>query len=310
MAIVAGIAALDVPGTLAGGRSAVVAIEAARHDTRVIEAAGHRPRRRRMAILAGIAARQVPGAPAGGRSAVVAIEAARHDARVIEAAGRRRPVVCVVAGTAIAGRWDVSRVLARGKDAVVAARAGARDHRVIEGRRYPRDRAVALPTIVGAGHVVGRLARCDRAVVAMRAAVDDARVVESCRSPGRREVAVVARVRAGNVGAGLHLSLPAAPGEVADAALARSSFEQAAHMARFARRTLVSAGQGKPGAYMFEIVHVSGTDRMRQQHTQRDREQRATHQCSSRRSIASQKVAEWQRSQSRPNAPACRSSRA
>ena len=69
---------------------------------------------------------------------VVAGDAARGDALVGESG--RHPCARRVAAAAFRGRRDVARGLARRLHAVVAARAGLADARVVERRRLPRGR--------------------------------------------------------------------------------------------------------------------------------------------------------------------------
>jgi len=76
------------------------------------------------------------------------------------------------------GRIDMGRVLARSIGAVVATDAIARDVRVIEVRRYPRDRRVAVVTIFTARDMSRVFAGRRQPIVARIAAPENLRVID------------------------------------------------------------------------------------------------------------------------------------
>ena len=93
------------------------------------------------------------------------------------------------------GHLDVIEGLARCADAVVAARAIAGYPDMIESRRPPCDRRVAVVAIVAALDVRGMLANRGDAVMAGATEADDLQVIDGkCRQPGIRRVAVLADV--------------------------------------------------------------------------------------------------------------------
>ncbi len=88
MAVVAGIAAIDVCRVLAGCRDAVMAGAANAHDVRVVDSEYGREHVCVVAVFTDIAGLYVRRALAGRFSAIVAIDAVAGDVDVIEVCGQ------------------------------------------------------------------------------------------------------------------------------------------------------------------------------------------------------------------------------
>lgn len=136
------IGGLDVRRRLAGRFHAVVATDAVAHDIDMIEV-GRNPRRRCMAIITGIATDDVRRIFAGRNRAVVTGRTGADYLRVVHDV-RRHPEHAVVAVLAHGRGLNMGGVLAGRVRAVMAARAITGDADVIEIRRDPGDRRMAV----------------------------------------------------------------------------------------------------------------------------------------------------------------------
>ena len=199
MTVVAGVAAGNVGGVLAGRRDAVVAGTAAADDLRVIDGVGRCPDVAVVAILADIARLYMCLGLAGCFDAVVAAEAVADDANMVER-GRTPGVGGVAVVTGIAA-VDVRRVFARCRDAVVAGTAAANHLRVVD-RKHRREHVGVVAVFANfAGLYMRRvLAGGLGTVVAADTVTGNVDVIEVCRQPAGCGVTVVAGVATGNVG--------------------------------------------------------------------------------------------------------------
>lgn len=116
-----------------------------------------------MAVLAVVAAVDMRWVFAGRRHAIMTGTAGAEYLRVIDGKYRGPDVGRVAVLADVAGLY-VCRSLARRLDAVVAARAVARDVDVVEVGRQPGDRRMAVVAIVAAGNV-GRVLASGRDTV-------------------------------------------------------------------------------------------------------------------------------------------------
>jgi len=114
-----------------------------------------------MTIVASITTGDMSRVFAGRRNAVMTGTAAAQNLCVIDGKHGRPNVRCVAVLANIAGLY-VCRGLADGLRAVVAAHTIASDVDVIEVRRQPGDRRMAVVAVVAAGYM-GRVfaGRCD-----------------------------------------------------------------------------------------------------------------------------------------------------
>lgn len=159
MAIVTGVAAIDMVGILASRGRAVVTARAGSEDLEVIHSAYRRKSRRRVAILADTSRRNVRrGFPRRTR-AVMTAHAVRRNAEVIEK--HREPTGSDMAGIALCLS---NRVIGRLPDAlhvVVARRAFAVNRVVIHfDQREPRRRSMTVFAEVAAQDVIRGFGRC------------------------------------------------------------------------------------------------------------------------------------------------------
>ena len=199
MTVFAHVARRHVRRPLAGRVNAIVATEAITRDIRVVEGGGY-PAIRGVAVVTGIAARDVPRVFARRDGAVVAGRAGTEHLRVIDTVSRR-PEDLVVAVLANVGRIDMGRTLADGVDTVVAAHAVARNVHMVEVRRYPAVRRMAVVTGVAALNMRGVFSGSHRAVMARAASADDLGVVHGIgRRPDHVVMAVFAEVARVDVG--------------------------------------------------------------------------------------------------------------
>jgi len=195
VAVVAGVAALDMCRILAHSDRAVVAGTARADDLRVIHDVSRRPDHIVMTILADIARVDVTGTFAGRLDAVMAAGTIIGNVGMVEV-GRYPRVggVAIVAGVAAA---DVRRVFAGGYGAIVARTAQADDLRVVDGvSRDPLDIVVTAAANVGRRNVRRVFAGSADAVVAVYAVTDYVGVIEVGGNPDVRRMAVLAIIAA------------------------------------------------------------------------------------------------------------------
>jgi len=124
-----------------------------------------------VAIVAGIAARDVVRCFSGRRETVMARSAGSGDLRMVDRVHRREDVGIVTIFADVACRY-VRRVLAGGIGAVMAAAAIATYVDMIEIRRRPAGRRMAVVAVVAAIDVCRRLAGCRYTVVTGTASAD------------------------------------------------------------------------------------------------------------------------------------------
>ena len=107
-----------------------------------------------------------------------------------------RPDDVVMAVLAHVGCRDMRRVLAGGRNAVMAAGAVAGDVGVVKVCGQPCSRGVAVVAVVAAGNMCRVLAGCRYSVVASGAWADDLRMIDrERRNPAGCSVAVLAEIR-------------------------------------------------------------------------------------------------------------------
>lgn len=146
VAILANVCSLNMRGVLAGCIRAVVAIDAGIRDVGVIEVRGE-PADGGMAVVAIFTACDMGRRLASGRHAIVAGTAGADDLHVID--GKRRcPDVRVMAVLTDVSGGNVRCVLARRFNAVVAADAVASDVDMVEVRRQPAGRRMAVVALI------------------------------------------------------------------------------------------------------------------------------------------------------------------
>ena len=174
---------------LAGGIGAVMAADAVIGDVGVIEDRRY-PGVGRMAIITVVTTGDVRRVLALGRVAIVAREAGADDLCVINHVCRRKRHVVVAVLTNVGG-INVSRMLAGGIGAVMAADAVSGDVGVIEVGRYPGVGRMAIITVVATGDVRRILALGRVAIVAREAGADDLRVIDHVRRRKRHNIVTV-----------------------------------------------------------------------------------------------------------------------
>jgi len=189
MAVLTHIGGLDVRRVLAGGFDAIVASGTVGHDIDVIKIRG-KPCHGGMAVIALATSGYVRGVLARRNRAVVTGITRAQYLRVIDGVGWC-PDDVVVAILANIGGLNVRWVLARRTIAVVTRGAAADDTGMIEVRREPCHRGMAIITVFAAGDVGGILARGDGAVMAGTTGAQHLRMVDHvCRCPQVTVVAV------------------------------------------------------------------------------------------------------------------------
>jgi len=198
MAVLADIRCLDMRRILAGCLCAVMATETVAGNCIVVKIRRH-PGTGRVAIVAVIAAGNMRRVLAGCGNTVVTGIAGANDLHVINQVGRRENDIVVTVFANIA-RLYMCRVLAERVGAVMTAEAIIGDVDVIEIRRHPANRRVAIITVIAAGDMRRVFPGRDRTVVAGITGADDLGVIEGVRRYKlRRVVAVFAGVRRLNV---------------------------------------------------------------------------------------------------------------
>ena len=126
--------------------------------------------------------------------AIVARPAGTDHIRVIDRIGRR-PDRIVMAILTNVGCVDMSQTLAGGRYAIVATGTVTRDARVIERRRDPAHRCMAVVAGIGAAYMRQRFTGRDRAIVARPAGADHIGMIDRVRRrPDRIVVAILTNV--------------------------------------------------------------------------------------------------------------------
>ena len=183
---------------LAGRVGAVMATDAIAGYVDVIEVR-RCPGDSRMAVVAGIAADHVRRVFADGCDAVVAGTAITDDLCVIDGEDRCEHIGCV-AVLADVSRLDVCRTFADSVDPVMAIDAIAADVHMIEVRRQPASRGMAVVAGIAAGDVRWGFSGRGGAVMTRAAGAQHLRVID--HKNGRKlnaRVAVFADIRRGHV---------------------------------------------------------------------------------------------------------------
>lgn len=152
-----------------------MAADAVASDVEVVKV-GRDPRRGRVAVIAIIAAADVVRIFANSCNAVMTGSARAEHLRVIDGQNRNEHAA-VMAVLAHVARLDVRGTLTRCVYAVMAADAIVNDAAMIEDRRLPRDRRMAIVTLVAGRNVVWRLASCLDTVVTTLAVTGYRRMV-------------------------------------------------------------------------------------------------------------------------------------
>ena len=195
MAVITGIATLNVGRSLAGSDHAIMTGYAGADDLRVVDGIRRGPDRIVVTVFADIRRIDMGLTLAGRRRAIVATEAVVGYSGVVE--NRRNPGVGRMTCIAVASAWHVRRVLAGRRCAVVAGVASSQHLRMVDRiGRCPRDIVVAVFAHIGC--IDMRLVFAGRADAVMtgRTIVDDAGVIEVGRNPCRRRVTIIAIVTA------------------------------------------------------------------------------------------------------------------
>lgn len=195
VAVITGIAAVDMGRVLARGRDAVVARTACSKDLSVIDHENRREDVGVMAVLAYVRGLNVRLVLARGLDTVVAIDAVAGDAHMIEIrwypTGR-----CVAVVTGIA-TCNVIWRLPGCREAVMTGATGSGYLGMVDDvHRRKRIRVVAVFTYVGCCYVSWVFSGCIRAVVAARTTSRDIDVVEVGGYPARGRMTIVAGVAA------------------------------------------------------------------------------------------------------------------
>jgi len=165
VAVVAGVAGLDVVGVLARGCGSIVTGATQSHDLQMVDGYCRGPLDAVVAVSADVGRVDVRRVFAGGYSAIVTRTADANDFGMVDGVGGR-PVEIVVTGLARVCRVQVGqRILARRADAIVAADAVVDDIGVVEIGRQPARGLVAIVAGVAGLDVVGVLARSDGPIV-------------------------------------------------------------------------------------------------------------------------------------------------
>ena len=198
MAIIAVIAARDMPGILAVRNSAVMAGHARSQHLRVIHPVGRFPEDVVVAVFAHVGCRNVHRALTGGVYAVMATNAVAGDVHVVEV--RRYPRDSRMTVIAIVAACDVIHILARRIDAVMTRKAGAKDLQMVDRKHgRPRSIAVAILTHVCGQYVGGIFSGGVQPVVAVETAIDDIGMIEIRGDPCNGCMTVVAGFAALNM---------------------------------------------------------------------------------------------------------------
>ena len=175
VAVLADISRQYVRRVLASRIGSVMAADAVVDDVDVIEVRRN-PGIRRMAVVAVVAARYVSRVLAFGSVAIVAGEACTDYLCVVHQVGRREGHI-VVAVLADVRRIDMRGVLAGCVGTVMAADAVVRNVDVVEVRRNPGVRRMAVVAVVATRQVRRVLAFGSVAIVAGEACTDHLRVI-------------------------------------------------------------------------------------------------------------------------------------
>lgn len=153
------------------------------------------PGNRRVAVVAVVAGLDMRRMLARGDRTVVTRHAGANNLRVINRI-RRRPDHVVMAVFTDIGCIDVSLAFAGRSRAVVTTEAAVDDASMIEVRRNPCSRCMAIVAIVTARDMRRVLAYCYRVVMAGYAGTDHLGVVDThCRNPQVRSMTILTHVR-------------------------------------------------------------------------------------------------------------------
>jgi len=140
-----------------------------------------------MTVLADVCRQRVRRRFAYGCDIVVAVDTAARDVVVVEVRGRKcdRRVAVVTSVTA----WNVVRVLADGRETVMAGATSAQHLKVIDcGRGSERNRRMAILAEARRRDMRGLFTCCANAVMATGAVGDDSEMVEKHWEPGARDM--------------------------------------------------------------------------------------------------------------------------
>ena len=151
MAVLAYICRINVRGVLAGRVRAVVAADAVVGDVHMVKVR-RRPGVSRVAVITVVATGKVRRVLAFCRHAIVAGETGANHLRMVDHVGRRKRRNVMTIFADVCG-VDVSRVLANGIGAVMAAETIAGDAGMVEIGWRPGDSCVAIVTGITAGDV-------------------------------------------------------------------------------------------------------------------------------------------------------------
>ena len=198
MTIFTDITAIDVRRMFAGCVSAVVTAGAITHNPDVIERS-RQPANRRVAIITIVAAIYVIQIFTIGDDTVMAGPAGANDLCVVDNNFRHKGDNAVTILTNVRC-LDMRIVLAGRVRTVVATRTIANDIDVIEIRRDPGDRGMAIVASNAAGDVVDVFAACCNSVMARTAGTNHLCMIDQVRgSPEIDAVAVLANDRCLNM---------------------------------------------------------------------------------------------------------------
>ena len=177
VAILAYIRCLYVCQVLARRLDAIVTTGAIPDNANVIKIS-RSPGIARVAIVTGVAAGEVGGMLAGGYDAIVTGAAGTDYLRVINGEHRRKYVGAVAVFTDISC-LNVCLVFACCLHTVVTVDAISGDIQVIEIRRQPSSRRVAVVTGIAAGQMIQIFATSDNAIVAGSTISDNLHVIDN-----------------------------------------------------------------------------------------------------------------------------------
>ena len=151
VAVLAYVRRIDMDGVLTGCVRAVVAADAVVGDVHMVKVR-RRPGVSRVAVITVVATGKVRRVLAFCRHAIVAGEAGANHLRMVDHVGRRKRRNVMTIFADVCG-VDVSRVLANGIGAVMAAETIAGDAGMVEIGWRPGDSCVAIVTGITAGDV-------------------------------------------------------------------------------------------------------------------------------------------------------------
>ena len=176
VAVLADVGGLHMRRAFAGGLRAVMTAETVVDDVGMVERR-RRPRDRRMAVVAIVAAADMCRVFAGRKQTVVTGATGPKHLGMVDCEDRDPYVRCMTVFADIA-RLNMCLILARGVRTVMAAGTVTRDVDVIEIRRQPASRRMAVVTVVATVDVILVLAASDHAIVAGSAGPDHLCVID------------------------------------------------------------------------------------------------------------------------------------